>query len=57
MLLSMGIAGVVIGTGLAIVATRTPSRAVILEWVGGALLVAGLLALGAAFGWAIATAP
>jgi hypothetical protein len=57
MLLMIGIAGMVLGSGLAIVAGRAPSHAPALELVGGALLIFGLLALGAAIGWAVSIVP
>ena len=53
----IGIAGMVLGSGFAIAATRAPSRAPTLERAGGALLVTGLIALGAAIGRAFSIAP
>ncbi len=53
----IGIGGMVLGSGLAIVAGRAPSHAPALELVGGALLIFGLLALGAAIGWAVSIVP
>jgi len=57
MLMLIGIAGMVLGSGFAIAATRAPSRAPTLERAGGALLVTGLIALGAAIGRAFSIAP